>query len=133
MAVLPTEIRVSFMEPGSVIVSGGKYTSAEVKVKHARTSDEIVTIIKPMKIEEEPKYTSGKKNITLGTAFINHWLEPKTWKPHFKKAANAKERIMLNVYQNWKKHSKEYILKEAVKLYLSDIHVDYNTADITIL
>ena len=128
-----SKIRVSFIEPGSVLKSKGSYTSAQVKVTNENTDNESFTVLKDFETVRQPVFTNCEKVMILEWSFISYWLTPKAWKPGFSEGHNAAERMKLSVYQKIKTLDKETLLVAAVKLLLTYLGVNYNEAKIDLL
>jgi len=127
-----TKIRISYIEPGSVLKSRGSYTSAEIKVTNSFKYDEKTIILEQSKTLKEPEYLHSKKTVILEDPFVQHWLERKSWRPN-SSLRSARDRMMYSIFKDWKQVSPENILKAAAKLYLIDIGIDYKEADIDLL
>jgi len=132
MINLDSKIRISYNEPGSVLISRGNYTSAKIKVVNAWQTNEEMKIIKPSETIKTSVYRHSIVQKVLGEQFISHWLDRTSWKPSYK-LKSSKDRFMTTVYKDWKKLSKEQILITSAKLLLIDLEIDYNTAKIEII
>jgi hypothetical protein len=125
-----SQIRASFEEVGSYLVSSGKYDSAVMDVKNPFQYDkdgnslEVVTTKSPMETIQEPKYKHATRNITMSNSFVEMCLtRPK--KPHNKASYKDWE-----LYNGWNKISDEYKIQVQLEKYAHDINCELTSFEI---
>jgi hypothetical protein len=115
------QISLTYTVGGECLVRPGKYTSAEVEVKHAGTEKEEVTVKKPLKVIEEPVIKQAKVNVTLRPSFVEEALQP-PHKPPYMKIERWLKTYKGAIAQRWNTLTDEQKIKISIQQYVRDMN-----------
>lgn len=115
------QISLTYVVGGECLVRPGKYTLADVEVKHAGTENEVVTVKKPLEVIEEPIIKKAKVNVTLGSSFVEEALQP-PHKPPYMKVERWLKTYKGAIAQKWHTLTDEQKISISVQQYVRDMN-----------
>lgn len=114
------QISLTYLVGGECLARPGKYTSADVEIKHAGTRDEIVTIKKPLEVIEAPVIKKATMHINLSSSFVEEALQP-PHKPPYMKVERWLKSFKGGLAQKWHMLTDEQKVHVSIQQFVRDM------------